>query len=197
MRIRRYLAEGTLSPRPQIDEAKDWAAGRAALSSTAYDCVLLDYRLPDLDGLSILAELRGTQALLPPIIMETVHDDEETGIRAIEAGAQDYLVKGKFDSPTLRRAIRYACERHRLLREQARIAAELRAALDQVRTLEGILPICMMCKKIRDDSGYWGAVEEYVSRHSNARFSHSFCPECLKEYVAREGLDPADLDSER
>ncbi|HMA66581.1 MAG TPA: GAF domain-containing protein, partial [Desulfosalsimonadaceae bacterium] len=64
----------------------------------------------------------------------------------------------------------------------ARQAAELQDALASVERLEGMLPICAHCKKIRDDQGYWQMVEEYVSDRSNLRFSHSICPECARKY---------------
>lgn len=63
----------------------------------------------------------------------------------------------------------------------ARQAAELQTALDNVKQLEGMLPICANCKKIRDDEGYWQWVEKYVGERSNVRFSHSICPECAKK----------------
>jgi len=63
----------------------------------------------------------------------------------------------------------------------ARQAADLQRALDNVKQLEGMLPICANCKKIRDDQGYWQQVEKYVGEHSKARFSHSICPECAKK----------------
>ena len=56
----------------------------------------------------------------------------------------------------------------------------LQEALDDVRILRGILPICANCKKVRDDKGYWNQVEKYVSEHSEVKFSHGICPECLK-----------------
>jgi PAS domain S-box-containing protein len=56
----------------------------------------------------------------------------------------------------------------------------LQQALDEVRTLRGIVPICMHCKKIRDDKGFWNQVEQYISDHSEARFSHGICPDCTK-----------------
>jgi len=58
---------------------------------------------------------------------------------------------------------------------------ELSQALEHVRRLQGMLPICSHCKKIRDDSGYWEQIESYISKHSETEFSHSICPECLKE----------------
>ena len=55
---------------------------------------------------------------------------------------------------------------------------ELQAALAQVRTLSGLLPICADCKNIRDDKGYWIQIEEYVRSHSEADFTHGICPDC-------------------
>ena len=57
--------------------------------------------------------------------------------------------------------------------------ADLRQALENVQTLSGLLPICSSCKRIRDDDGYWSQVEDFISAHSAAEFSHSLCPECL------------------
>lgn len=60
---------------------------------------------------------------------------------------------------------------------------ELKESLDRIKTLEGIVPICSYCKKIRDDEGYWKQVEEYMSLRTKAHFSHSICPHCIeKEY---------------
>jgi hypothetical protein len=61
-------------------------------------------------------------------------------------------------------------------------AEELRAALDRVQTLRGLLPICASCKNIRDDNGYWTQVEAYVGAHSAAEFTHSLCPNCVDRY---------------
>ena len=59
-----------------------------------------------------------------------------------------------------------------------RTTAELQKALDNIKTLEGLLPICASCKNIRNDNGYWQKVEVYIREHSKAKFSHSICPEC-------------------
>lgn len=58
---------------------------------------------------------------------------------------------------------------------------ELQDALDLVKLLSGYLPICASCKKIRDDKGYWQAVESYISSHSEAKFSHGICPDCIQK----------------
>jgi hypothetical protein len=61
-----------------------------------------------------------------------------------------------------------------------RKTAGLQAALAEVHQLSGLIPICAHCKKVRDDAGYWQAVEGYISEHSEARFSHGLCPDCVK-----------------
>lgn len=66
--------------------------------------------------------------------------------------------------------------------EREKLVLELQKALGQIKKLSGLLPICSHCKKIRDDAGYWNQLEEYISEHSEASFSHSICSECLAAY---------------
>ena len=72
--------------------------------------------------------------------------------------------------------------------EREKLIAELQDALNQVKTLSGLLPICSICKNIRDDSGYWNKLEAYIYEHSEVQFSHGICPDCAKKYYA-EFLD--------
>ncbi len=72
-------------------------------------------------------------------------------------------------------------ERKRVEEEREKLIHELQEALDKVKTLSGLLPICSSCKKIRDDNGYWNQIEVYIRDHSEADFSHSICPVCVKE----------------
>ena len=76
-------------------------------------------------------------------------------------------------------------DRKRHEQERERLISELQAALAQVKMLNGLLPICASCKKIRDDQGYWTQVEVYLMAHSQAEFTHGICPECDKQYRAR------------
>ncbi len=73
-------------------------------------------------------------------------------------------------------------ELEQLNKDKEKLIGDLQHSLDEIKTLQGILPICARCKKIRNDDGYWEQVEEYVHEHSNARFSHSICPECRIEF---------------
>jgi len=69
-------------------------------------------------------------------------------------------------------------------------APELQDALAEVTTLREFLPICSYCKKIRDDENYWQSVEAYLSRHTNARFSHGICPTCYEREVEPQFTEP-------
>jgi PAS domain S-box-containing protein len=66
--------------------------------------------------------------------------------------------------------------------ERQQLIKKLSDTLRQIKTLNGLLPICASCKRIRDDKGYWQQVETYISSHSNASFTHGICPECIKKY---------------
>lgn len=63
---------------------------------------------------------------------------------------------------------------------------DLKKSLEEVKALSGLLPICSKCKKIRDDKGYWNQIERYISKHSEAKFSHSMCPECIDEFYEND-----------
>jgi len=72
-------------------------------------------------------------------------------------------------------------ERKRTEAEKEQLIVQLQKAMQDVKVLSGFLPICASCKKIRDDTGYWRQIEEYISEHSNALFSHGLCPECSRK----------------
>lgn len=72
-------------------------------------------------------------------------------------------------------------ERKRIEKEREKLISELQMAMGEVKKLSGFLPICSSCKKIRDDEGYWNQIESYIRDHSEAEFSHSICPECVKK----------------
>lgn len=66
--------------------------------------------------------------------------------------------------------------------EKENLIIELQAALKEIKTLAGVIPICMHCKGVRDDKGDWGKLEQYISEHSDAQFSHGICADCLKKH---------------
>lgn len=156
----------------RVEEVSDLAGALQRLEGPPPGVILLDLTLPDARGLEGLGRIRQARPDLPVVILSATAD-EEMAVRAVGEGAQDYLVKGRIDGDLLARALRYAVERQRLL-------LELREALARVRTLSGLLPICASCKNVRDDGGYWQAVEVYVQNHTDAAFSHALCPSCVR-----------------
>jgi hypothetical protein len=84
-------------------------------------------------------------------------------------------------SETNRKLGQENAKRKQTEREKAEKIEQLKQALNEVKTLRGILPICASCKKIRDDEGYWNQIEGYIQKHSDAQFSHGVCPECVKK----------------
>lgn len=186
MRVRRYLAD---CPGEEVflDQVETLAEGRKKMAHMSYDCVLLDIHLPDGDGMDLLRDLAAAPEGFPAVILQTVENNEALGMKAVELGAQDYLVKDRITGALLMKSIRYAIQRNALLREKERLVLELQDALNRVNTLHGLLPICSSCKSIRSDDGYWQRVEDYFSRHSSTKFSHGICPACVKRLYPDRG----------
>jgi PAS domain S-box-containing protein len=86
-------------------------------------------------------------------------------------------------------------ERKQLEAEREQLIVDLQDALAKVKTLSGLLPICASCKKIRDDQGYWNQLEAYVTAHSDARFTHGLCPECIRRLYPDIRLSSQPKDS--
>ena len=149
------------------------ANAMSVAGSREIDVAIIDLSLPDSFGLETFIAFHEKYPLVPTIIM-TGHKDHELAFEAVQKGAQDYLIKGEPSATAIIRTIRYAIERQRL-------TTELKTALDHIKQLQGMLPICSVCKNIRDDKGYWNRIESYISRHSEVRFSHSICPDCAKK----------------
>lgn len=79
-------------------------------------------------------------------------------------------------------------DRKRVEEDRERLIEELRRAADEVKTLSGLLPICMVCKKIRDDEGYWNQIETYISKHTQVQFTHGCCPDCVAKICQDSGV---------
>lgn len=155
------------------------------------DIALMDIHLAgSRDGVDAAVELRARFDL--PVIYLTAYSNPETVARAKVTQPQGWLVK-PFTERELRITIELSLERHAFEQKLRESNRRLEQALAEVKQLSGLLPICMTCKKIRDDRNYWHTVEAYISRHSEVEFSHSFCPQCLKNYLKENGLE--DLTS--
>ena len=79
-------------------------------------------------------------------------------------------------------------EEKRLRQEHEQLVDQLRSALARMRTLDALLPVCMTCKKIRDENGGWHFMESYISSRTDTQFSHGYCPECAEKAAAEAGL---------
>lgn len=173
------------------DGAQAW---QALQRPDAPRLAILDLMMPSIDGLEVVRLVRILPVEWPPyLIMLTTKGDKPDVVAGLDAGANDYLAK-PFDPGELLARVEVG---RRMIDMQTQLAAkvdELKLALDQVRTLRGIVPICSSCKNIRDDRGYWNRVEIYVRDHTEAEFSHGVCPNCMKTLYPQfdiEGDDPA------
>jgi DNA-binding response OmpR family regulator len=180
--IQELLAEAN-GRRFEVVWCNNLVRGLDRLSAADIAALMLDLSLPDSQGKETLAQVRAAAPGLPIVVL-TALDDEELGQELVQAGAQDYLIKGQITAILLGRAIRYAIERKRAQTERERLIAELQSALASIKILRLLLPICASCKRIRNDQGYWQHLESYISQHSDAKFTHGICPECAKKYFA-------------
>lgn len=141
---------------------------------------ILDWIMPVMDGLDLVIKIREstpTDYNYTYIIMLTQKGGRDAIIQGLDAGADDYITK-PYDPEELRVRIISGERVVGLHSELKKTNVELQEALDKVKTLSGLLPICSWCKKIRDDKGYWRQIENYIRERSSAEFSHSICPEC-------------------
>lgn len=154
---------------------------------------VLDWSMPRLDGVALCRRIRAAARLgYVYVVMVTARGEREDLLAGMAAGADDYICK-PYDSDELRSRLTVG---RRLLELQAKLCDkidELEHALRHVKQLQGLLPICMHCKKIRDDRDVWHRLEAYIEDHSSAMFTHSLCCDCLAVHYPIIALehDPA------
>ncbi len=143
---------------------------------------ILDWEMPEIDGPELCRRIKLLVRDNPiHVILLTARDSTPDIVNGLEAGADDYVTK-PFDLNELRARINVAV---RLVKTQASLSQklkELKEAFDHVKTLQGIIPICMHCHSIRSDKEAWHRLEAYIEQHSDAQFSHSICPQCMRRY---------------
>ncbi len=145
------------------------------------DLILLDINMPEMGGYEVCRGLKSHESTKDiPVIFVTARNEDGEEEKGFLLGASDYIVK-PFNPAVVRARIKTNVE-YKLSREALeQKIIELRKVLDEIKTLRGIVPICSNCKNVRNDKGYWQQVEVYVREHSEAEFSHSLCPGCVKE----------------
>ena len=182
----------------EVVVAKDGEEAWQALQAEDHPFLaILDWMMPGLDGPEVCHKARaGPQTQPTYIILLTARDSKADIVQGLEAGADDYVTK-PFDTKELLARVRVGA---RVVELQGNLAArvrELEDALARVKRLQGLFPICMYCKKVRNDANYWQQVDAYISEHSEARFSHAICPDCDEKIIQpelghRPGTNAAD-----
>lgn len=175
--IREMLAENaTLSC--VLTEVATLEGAVGLLSHAEFDVVLLDLYLPDSQGIDTVRQVI-SQFPDSAVVVLTSLNNEQTAVQAIRYGAQDFLAKQDLSPVMLQRSVIYAIERKQFLQEKNDLLEDLALALKKIESLETILPICLCCKKIRDNKKWFG-IEEYLSKHP-AEMGSRICPECARD----------------
>ena len=169
-----------------IDGNSAWRA----LSCDPIDVAILDWVMPGKTGLELCRMVRDAAFASPPyLIILTANTSHAEVMAAFDAGADDYIAK-PFHADELLARTRAGLRLVQLQKSLLRKTQALEEAARHIRQLQGLLPICSYCKRIRGDSNDWLELEAYISQHSKAEFSHGICPHCL-------GLRKGELAAQR
>lgn len=208
------LLTGTLAAQGyDVRPANSGELALASVALQPPELILLDIRMPEMDGFEVCRRLKSHEESCDiPIIFISALTEVEDRVEGLRLGAVDFITK-PIQLEELLARVRIHLQLRRLnsaLKQQttelqlvnnqleteiserkavegelAAKVTQLEATLARVKQLEGIIPICMYCKKIRDDKDSWSQVEAYITEHSEAFFSHGICPEC-EEKVQKE-----------
>jgi phosphoserine phosphatase RsbU/P len=166
---RKVLEETLENLGHEVVVTEDGAQAWEAFQKEYYPILISDWLMPRVDGLTLVKKIRAmAQDRYTYIVMITVLGGKIDLIEALDAGADDFITK-PFDGD--------------LLAARLRVVERILGMRQHVSHLEGLLPICMYCKKIRDDQQQWQEIESYISKRSEAEFSHGLCPECYEKYT--------------
>jgi len=157
----------------------------ALLAPDAPRLAILDWMMPEIDGLGVCRRVRSVEGgAYVYILVLTAKGRKEDLVQGLDAGADDFLTK-PFDPQELRSRLRVGVRTVELETALRTKVEELQQALDRVEQLQGLLPICMYCKKIRDAENQWQRIETYIAQRSAAEFTHSLCEQCREEHYPR------------
>jgi sigma-B regulation protein RsbU (phosphoserine phosphatase) len=139
--------------------------------------LISDMVMPGITGLDLVRQIRSARRPYYTYIMLLTAVTGKSGyLVGMRAGADDFLPK-PIDQD--------------LLAARLVVAERILGLQSQVKQLSGLLPICAVCKKVRDDQNYWQQVESYIARRTEARFTHSYCPDCFNKIRDEYELAPA------
>ena len=150
-------------------------AGNGQLAWEIFDkdpvrVIVSDWMMPLLDGLELCVKIRARPKTEYTyfILLTAIHTGRENLRKAMDAGVDDFLAK-----PLDREGI--------IMR--LRVAERIVDFTKQIKLLKDLIPICMYCKKIRNDENYWQGVESYIAQQTGSNFSHGICPDCFEKHV--------------
>ena len=130
--------------------------------------IISDWTMPGLDGLELCAKVRARDKTeYTYFILLTAHAGSEDLKMAMDAGVDDFLTK-PLDKD--------------IILQRLKVAERILYFTSEIRTLKSLLPICMHCKRVRDDHDYWHGVETYIHEHTGTNFSHGVCPQCCESH---------------
>ncbi len=153
----------------EVTVAQDGQEAWTQFATAPTEVVITDWMMPRMDGIELTRRIRASHGeRYAYIIMLTALRGRTSYLDGMAAGADDFVTK-PFDKEELQARLRVA---ERVLGLQR-----------EVKQLEGLLPICSYCKRIRDEADSWSQVEEYVGRRTEAQFSHGICPTCYDRHL--------------
>jgi len=162
-----------------VSLAHDGESAWTLIQEKAPQLAIVDWMMPALHGPDLCRRIREDPTTAHMyVILLTSRDSREDLVAGLDSGADDYLTK-PFDLEEMRARLQVGV---RVLTLQERLAdrvAALEAAVSTVKRLQGLIPICSYCKRIRSEGNDWEQLETYISEHSDAQFSHGICPPCL------------------
>jgi len=141
--------------------------------------IVSDWMMPGFDGLELCQKVRQRPKTDYTyfILLTAINTGRQNLRRAMDAGIDDFLGK-----PLDREAIMM----------RLRVAERILEFTTQIRELKELIPICMYCKRVRNDTDYWDQVETFMHAHTGSTFSHGCCPDCFTKQM--DGLDRTGLD---
>jgi phosphoserine phosphatase RsbU/P len=156
----------------QVVTAVNGEEGWTKFQDDQFSVVISDWLMPETDGLELCQRIRASETTrYCYVILLTALQGKSNYLEAMRAGADDFVPK-PYDADELRA---------RLL-----VAERIVGLQHRVKRLEGILPTCMYCKKIRDERDQWVHIEQYITQRTEASFSHGVCPVCYENHVKPE-----------
>jgi len=193
----------------EVRPAVSGAQALAAVAASRPELILLDICMPDMDGFEVLRQLKLERATrdIPVMFLSGITEMEQR-VKGLQLGAVDFITKPFQREELLARVQTHLAlnrlrdgferqaadlqlaneqlkheiaERKQVEHERETLILDLQGALENIRTLKGMLPICSNCKRIRDDDGYWNRIEKYITEHTEAEFTHGICPDCARK----------------